>query len=471
VLVFDLSKLSIVNELLGLEEANGERFLLLATYLTKVADAGQARIHARDTAWKAVMEGVEASSADWRGQYGENFRKAFTETIDPSLDDVQRRGREAFIALSEMATTAREVGRAIDAAELDHRNRVQGMLGHVDEFIQRGWTNVQDWVPDVGPLGAIGESDEDAQRTRDAIDQANRSREVAEATVQAQLTIWNQACEGYASAINAAILAFEEAIPDPPPKPPWWKRWVVDPLVDEVQREADLWISIVKTLFTPESLAAIVEIAVGVGMMYMGAGGTVGGVGLSATGIGAVPGVPLTVASGVMIGGGAVIASKGLIDFYHAMSQADPHAWERKKRRGPRREEVRRPDPLGDDELGGHSTPRHVGKSDKQLSERLGKDKEIPAASTYENLRDARRFSQAVVDEREPAIRKWLKKAKPGSTQEFSADLGEVTGRVWPRTDWQTGRGGPREGRGALVVLKADPSAPGGFYLLTTFPI
>ena len=63
-----------------------------------------------------------------------------------------------------------------------------------------------------------------------------------------------------------------------------------------------------------------------------------------------------------------------------------------------------------------------------------------------------------------------LKNAKSGSTKEFDlADTGQVTGRSLSRSDWQNGFGS-KPVNGARAVLRADPSAPGGYCILTTFP-
>ncbi|MDN5767158.1 MAG: hypothetical protein L0H96_11420 [Humibacillus sp.] len=58
----------------------------------------------------------------------------------------------------------------------------------------------------------------------------------------------------------------------------------------------------------PEDLA---QLALGAGMMVLGAGGEVGGVALDATGVGAVAGVPLNVVAAGAIAGGATAAGTG----------------------------------------------------------------------------------------------------------------------------------------------------------------
>jgi hypothetical protein len=470
---------------LDLEEAQGERFLRLADHLTRLSDGALTRIDARDREWTGALEGVMSHAPDWTGRYGDAFRSDFDKKGRGAVESV-RRGRDGFAALADMARTARRIGEAIDAAHLDHRNRLQAALGVGDEWVQRGWTNAQDLVGNLpGPLGALGESDEDAERARQAMDAANRSREIAEEAVRAQLQAWNHACAGYATAVTAAIDSFRAAMPDPPPAEdrPWWREYLVDPLL--VDPLLDFKESL-RMLFTPEAMRAVGETLGGLLLLVAGAGGEVGGGALDITGVGATVGVPINIASWGLITGGAVLTSKGIVDYLDAMNKGD-YSYNRRAETAPERE-IPDADPVGDRTRhpDAHTDTKHVGRSDQQLVDRLdremgprwrrsGPDPNVPrkpteSASTYRTNGDAQRFAQRVFDEKRADIVKWLDRANPGSTKTFEADMGEVTGRNLTRDAWQSGEG-PGEVTGARVVLRADPSAPGGFYILTSFPV
>jgi hypothetical protein len=95
---------------------------------------------------------------------------------------------------------------------------------------------------------------------------------------------------------------------------------------------------------------------------------------------------------------------------------------------------------------------------------------EPSSVSTYETYADEERFTQMVVDKRGPDIIKWLRNAKPGVPRSFEVDnLNEVTGRSLSRADWTNGLP-PEPVMGAKIVLKPDPAAPNGYYILTTYP-
>ncbi|WP_405561278.1 RNase A-like domain-containing protein [Streptomyces sp. NBC_01180] len=260
------------------------------------------------------------------------------------------------------------------------------------------------------------------------------------------------------------------AKPEPKPKPKkrsWWKKWVVDPLEDTGTDVAN----VMQVAFSPDSLTGVFETAAGVWLMSVGVGGEFGGAALDATGVGAFAGVPVNVVSGAAITGGGALTYKGFDDFITAMSEGDYNAWNRASRKGAKPPQPREADPLKDEGYGGHGVTKHVGRSEKQMGDRLAKEEKIDEVSTYKSNSDAQRFSQQTIDANKQSIIKWLKKDKTGGTKPFQLkDTGEVTGRSLSRADWQAGRGS-KEVRGTRVVLKSDPSAPGGYYILTTHPL
>lgn len=267
------------------------------------------------------------------------------------------------------------------------------------------------------------------------------------------------------------------AKPEAKPKPkkrPWWKKWVVDPLENTGTEVAD----VMQVAFSPDSLTGVFETAAGIWLMSAGVGGEFGGAALDATGVGAFVGVPVNVVSGAAIAGGGALTYKGFDDFITAMSDGDYNAWNRASRKGPKPPQAREADPLKDEGYGGHGVTKHVGRSDEQMADRHAQWKpsrrraDPPReVSTYRTVGDAQRFSQRAIDANKQKISNWLKNDTNGHPREFDLkNSGEVTGRSLSREDWQQGNGA-REVRGARVVLKPDPDAPGGYYVLTTHPI
>ncbi|WP_328538154.1 RNase A-like domain-containing protein [Streptomyces sp. NBC_00344] len=253
-----------------------------------------------------------------------------------------------------------------------------------------------------------------------------------------------------------------------PKKHPWWKKWVVDPLEDTGVEVAN----VMQVIFSQESLTGVFETAAGVWLMSVGAGGDIAGGALDATGVGAFIGVPVNVVSTAAIAGGGALAYKGLGDFMTAMSEGDYNAWSRSSRKGPQPQQPREADPLKDEGYGGHGVTEHVGRSEQQMGDRLAKSKDGPeSVSTYKSVVDAQRFSQRAIDANKYQIAKWLKTQTKGAPRPFELkNSGEVTGRSLSREDWQSGRGA-QDVQGVRVVLKPDPNAPGGYYILTTHPL
>ncbi|MFE2379455.1 RNase A-like domain-containing protein [Streptomyces sp. NPDC059398] len=276
--------------------------------------------------------------------------------------------------------------------------------------------------------------------------------------------------DGIISPVDAFNGITTRAKPDPKPEPKkrsWWKKWVADPLEDAGTDVA----TVMQAAFSPDSLTGIFESAVGIWLMSVGVGGEFGGAALDATGIGAVAGVPVNILSGAAIAGGGALTYKGFDDFIAAMSKGDYNAWNRASRRGPKPPQPREADPLKDEGYGGHGVTKHVGRSDKQMGDRLAKEEKIKSVSTFKNTGEAQRFSQRAIDANKQEISNWLKNEKSGVPKAFQVkDTGEVTGRSLSRADWQAGKGS-REARGVRVILRPDPGAPGGYYILTTHPV
>ena len=117
-----------------------------------------------------------------------------------------------------------------------------------------------------------------------------------------------------------------------------------------------------------------------------------------------------------------------------------------------------------DETRGGHTLSRHVGRSDDDLRDRLRREREISAASTYSDRATAERVVALTLEANRARVDQWL--ARQGPRPNLALD--------YRATDGQTiGRGLTRRGRlpvactNALVVLRWDGGH--GFYVLTSY--
>lgn len=110
----------------------------------------------------------------------------------------------------------------------------------------------------------------------------------------------------------------------------------------------------------------------------------------------------------------------------------------------------------------GHTIREHVGRSDRDLLERLARRRRIPYSSSFKSERDAERLISSLLDSQRSEIRSWLRHG------EGNKRLDEVLESVTGRTAF---RDGPvKDVFGIRVVLIRDSSMPEGFRILTSFP-
>lgn len=117
-----------------------------------------------------------------------------------------------------------------------------------------------------------------------------------------------------------------------------------------------------------------------------------------------------------------------------------------------------------DEAIGGHTLSRHVGKTDAELRDRLRREPEISAASTYTDRETAERVVGAALESKEKAFAAW--RARVGSRPNFVLHYRdrEPVGRSISR-----GRAASTPCRDALVVLRWD-NRSSRFYVLTSYP-
>ena len=125
----------------------------------------------------------------------------------------------------------------------------------------------------------------------------------------------------------------------------------------------------------------------------------------------------------------------------------------------------RQPHDLSTDEAqGGHTLSRHVGRSDADLQERLQRETNISAASTYTDRATAEAVVGTTLDHNS-RIESWMGRGdrRPNLALDYNGDSSKPIGRCM-----QKGSSVAVPAFDAIVVLKA--SRDGGFYVLTTYP-
>ena len=119
-----------------------------------------------------------------------------------------------------------------------------------------------------------------------------------------------------------------------------------------------------------------------------------------------------------------------------------------------------------DESLGGHTLARHVGKTDAELTERLRRERNISAASTYTDRATAERVVGAALANGGNKLSSWTKRSgrRPNLVLNFIEPSRQTIGRSLVR-----GRAAPVPCRRAVVVLRWDDRAR-RFFVLTSYP-
>ncbi|GAA3762995.1 RNase A-like domain-containing protein [Salinactinospora qingdaonensis] len=119
------------------------------------------------------------------------------------------------------------------------------------------------------------------------------------------------------------------------------------------------------------------------------------------------------------------------------------------------------------EDLGGHTIERHVGKTDEWLQRRAKNDAGARGrASSFTDRGTAARAIGKVLGDNEAAVQKWL---ADGSNQDSlplkRQPAGGKVGR-YVRAD-----GGKYDARHVTVILRKDPNAPDGYRIHTAYPV
>ena len=115
--------------------------------------------------------------------------------------------------------------------------------------------------------------------------------------------------------------------------------------------------------------------------------------------------------------------------------------------------------------MGGHVLKKHVGRTDEDLRDRLERERNISAASTYTDRDTAESAVGSAIAASRDKIQGWVDRpgGHPNLVLDYDAPEGQSLGRTLHRGD-----AAARPCSHALVVLRW--SGPGRFFVLTSYP-
>ena len=116
-----------------------------------------------------------------------------------------------------------------------------------------------------------------------------------------------------------------------------------------------------------------------------------------------------------------------------------------------------------DESLGGHTLARHVARTDEQLYERLQRERNVSAASTWTDLQTAQGTVAEALQTERGRIESWKRRGEPRPNLVVHFEAGHPIGRSLKRD-----RSEVVTCTSAVIVLRAD--GPDNFYVLTTYP-
>ncbi len=116
-----------------------------------------------------------------------------------------------------------------------------------------------------------------------------------------------------------------------------------------------------------------------------------------------------------------------------------------------------------DEQRGGHTLSRHVARTDAELEQRLERERNISAASTWTDRATAEEtIAQALHAER-GRVGSWMRRGYPRPNLALHYSAGRPIGRSLRRGDSAS-----EACTDAVIVLRAD--GPNSFYVLTAYP-
>lgn len=116
-----------------------------------------------------------------------------------------------------------------------------------------------------------------------------------------------------------------------------------------------------------------------------------------------------------------------------------------------------------DEAAGGHTLARHVGRSDRELAQRLEREPGVAAASSFDDRATAERVVSETLRRERRRIEAWLARADGANLAlDYRGTPGAPVGRTLLR-----GEATPHPAFGARVVLR---KRDGSYFVLTAYP-
>ncbi len=117
-----------------------------------------------------------------------------------------------------------------------------------------------------------------------------------------------------------------------------------------------------------------------------------------------------------------------------------------------------------DEAAGGHTLRKHVGRSDAELRERLQRERDISAASTWNDRASAETAVGAAIADQTAKISRWLERDRHSNlVLDYDGDTSRPFGRTLRRGEDQV-----EPCAHAVIVLKWD--GPNSYHVLTAYP-
>jgi hypothetical protein len=117
-----------------------------------------------------------------------------------------------------------------------------------------------------------------------------------------------------------------------------------------------------------------------------------------------------------------------------------------------------------DEAAGGHTLRKHVGRTDAELFERLHRERNISAASTWNDRESAEAAVGAAIAQQSSKISRWLERdSHPNLVLDYDGDPAHPFGRTLRRDEDRV-----QPCAHAVIVLKWDGA--NSYHVLTAYP-
>ncbi len=116
-----------------------------------------------------------------------------------------------------------------------------------------------------------------------------------------------------------------------------------------------------------------------------------------------------------------------------------------------------------DEQQGGHTLTRHVGKSDRELALRLAREAGVAAASSFNDRATAERVVGLALQREQGRVASWMRRSKDNLTLDYRGEPGNAVGRVLLRGETR-----PLAASDARVVLRKRGDR---YFVLTSYPV